>query len=96
MKDSKGTYYKDFEELKAYANGLYDEAKFKEAKEKAMEELTAQGVTFPVEVMLPYNSGNQTAEETFLILKDSIEKCLGNDFVTVTGIPYIKSATSEI
>lgn len=96
VKDSKGTYYKDFEELKAYANGLYDEAKFKEAKEKAVEELSAQGVTFPVEVGLPYNSGNQTAEETFLILKDSIEKCLGDDFVTVTGIPYIKSATSEI
>lgn len=96
VKDSKGTYYKDFDELKDYANGLYDEAKFKEAKTKALAELTAEGVTFPVEVRLAYNSGNQAAEETYLVLKESIEKCLGHDFVTVTGLPFIKNATSEI
>lgn len=96
VKDSSGKYYKDFEELSDYVDGNYDVEKFAVAKAAAMEELTAAGVTFPVRVTLPYASGNQTAEETFAVLKASIEKNLGTDFVQVEGIPYVKSATSEI
>lgn len=96
VKDSKGTLYGDFEELKDYANGNYNEEKFKEAKKQAMEELTAQGVTFPVTVTTTYQTGNQTAEETYQVLKASIEESLGTDFVVVEGLPYVKSSTTEV
>ena len=96
VKDSKGDYYKEFDELKDYANGLYNEDKFKEAKDKAVAELTAAGVELPVTVGLVYNSGNQTAEETYEVLSAHIVSSLGEDLVKIEGLPYIKSATSEV
>lgn len=73
-----------------------DATKAKEAKEKAISELTAQGVTFPVKAYFAYKSGDQSSEEAYLTMKQVIEDALGSDFVEVVGQPYIKSSTSEI
>lgn len=103
-KTSDGTDYTDLvEELMGYTGDTVekgaerlDEAKFKECKAKAMEELTAEGVTFPVKVYYAYQSGSQSAEETFQVVKASYEECLGSDFIEVVGQPYIKSFATEV
>ena len=93
---SDGTAYGDLDELKEYRSGIHDASKAAEYKAKAMEELKAEGVTFPLQVSLAYNVGNQTAEETFQIEKSSFEAALGTDFIEIVGVPYIRSASSEV
>lgn len=96
---SDGTDYTKLDELKAFnGDGItqYQPEKAAEYKAKAMEELSAQGVTFPIKVSYPYQNGNQTSEETFQVVKGSFEESLGSDFIVVEGLPYIKSATSEL
>lgn len=99
-KNSKGVDYTDIGALAEYnpdkSQARLDEAKFKEAKEKAMSELTAQGVTFPVQVYVAYQSGSKTEEDKFQIAKKAYEDSLGTDMIQVTGVPYIKSSVSEV
>lgn len=96
---SDGTDYTKLEELEKF-NGddvtQYQPELAAEYKAKAMEELAAQGVTFPIRVGIAYQSGNQTDEETFQVRKATFENCLGTDFIEVYGVSYIKSSRSEV
>ncbi len=73
----------------------YDEAKGQEYKEKAMEELSAQGVTFPVELVHYVQASNQTQLDTANVLKANIEEYLG-DMITVVIKSYITSFANEV
>lgn len=97
VKDSKGTDYTKLEELKEFTSvDQYQPTKAAEYKAKAMDELKAQGVTFPVKVTFAVKSGDETAQDTYRIIKQSYEESLGKDFIEFEAIEYIQSSTSEV
>lgn len=73
-----------------------DTEKAAEFKKQAMEELSAQGVTFPVTVNYYIVSGAQNALDTANVLKQTFSECLGDDFVTLEIGTYTSSQTKEV
>ena len=73
-----------------------DAAKAAEYKAKAMEELAAQGVTFPVVADYYIQGSSQTALDTANVLKQLFTDCLGDDFVTLNIKTYISSVAKEV
>ncbi len=77
---------KDYTEEAAFTDILskdfYDEAA-KEYKEKAVEELTAQGVTFPVKMLVKYNPSTTNWEDQCIVLEQQLESVLGSDYIDV-------------
>ena len=74
----------------------YDAEKAAQYKAAAIEELTAKGVTFPVE-MDYYISGSSTvAAETAKVLSDIFSLCLGDDYVKLNTKTYISSLANEV
>ena len=73
-----------------------DTEKAAEFKKQAMEELSAQGVTFPVTVNYFIVSGAQNALDTANVLKQIFSECLGDDFVTLEIGTYTSSQTKEV
>ena len=63
-------------------------------KEQAMTELAGK-VTFPVEFDYYIQSGNQTALDSAIVVKEMFE-ALGTDFVTVNICTYVSSASKEV
>lgn len=74
----------------------YQADKSADYKAKAMEELTAAGVTFPVECDYYISSSSQTALDTANVLKDTFSKCFGDDFITLNICTYVSSLTKEV
>lgn len=74
----------------------YDASKAEDYKKSAIEELTPQGVTFPVEVDYYIASGNQGALDSANILKKCFETGLGSDFVTFNICTYVTSYANEV
>ena len=74
----------------------YDPEKAAEYKAKAIEELTAKGVTFPVQIDY-YIAGNSTvAAQTAKVLEDIFADCLGSDYVVLKTNTYISSLANEV
>ena len=73
-----------------------DADKFDQYKQQAIEELTAAGVTFPVEVDYYISASSQTALDSANVLKQIFTDCLGDDFVTLNIKTYVSSATQEV
>ena len=68
----------------------------KQYKEQAIEELTALGVTFPVQIDHYIQSANQISLDSALVLKDTFSKCLGDDFVQLNIKTYVSSLKKEV
>lgn len=100
VKSSDGTDYTELGDLAQYkGDGVatrLDSAKFNEYKTKAMEELSAQGVTFPVTMYLYYQEGNQTSYESYEVRKAGYIKALGEDFVKIEAKTYSSSQKSSV
>lgn len=85
--DEKGVDYTDygaFDEIKAA--DFFDQAAAVVYRDQAMEELTAQGVTFPVKVLVRYNPTVTNAEKECTVLEAQLETVLndgGVDFVDI-------------
>lgn len=73
-----------------------DNEKFDQYKAKAIEELTEEGVEFPVQIDYYIKSGNQTATDSALVLKQVFEDSLGNDYVQLNIKEYVSSQTQEV
>lgn len=73
-----------------------DAAKAAEYKAKAIEELTAEGVTFPVELDYYISGGNQASKDTADVLTQIFNDCLGADFINFTTKTYVSSLTNEV
>lgn len=69
--------------------------KLADYKAKAMEELAAEGVSFPVHIDI-WSGPAQSSVDTYTILKEIFEDYLGTDFVEVELHSYITSKTSEV
>ena len=94
---SDGTDYttKVIEALGYGDDGRYDAAKAAEYKAKAIEELTAEGVTFPVEFDYYIKAGNQTALDSATVVKETFE-ALGTDYITLNICTYVSSLSQEV
>lgn len=65
-------------------------------KAQAIEELTAKGVTFPVEVNYFISGSSTVAAETAKVLKQTFEECLGADYVNFQIKTYVSSLKNEV
>ena len=73
----------------------YDANKAADYKAKAMEELKAEGVTFPVEFDYYIKAGSQTALDSAVVVKEIFE-ALGTDYVTLNICTYVSSLSKEV
>ncbi len=65
-------------------------------KAQAIEELTAIGVTFPVEFDYYVAGANQTAIDTANVLAQAFSDCLGDDYITLNICTYVSSFSQEV
>lgn len=84
---SEGVDYSQLGNLKAWQSPQYDLIKAQEYKDKAMEELSKEGVTFPLELIYPYRAGNETEANRARMIQESLQ-VLGSDYITVTLKEY--------
>jgi oligopeptide transport system substrate-binding protein len=65
----------------------YDAALAREYKTKALAELQGQ-VTFPVKVVMPYNTGAPAMVNRVQLMEQQMERDLGTDYIDVILVPY--------
>lgn len=56
-------------------------------KEKALAELTGQA-TFPVKVVMPYNTGSEAWTNRVQVVKQQLENLLGQDYIEIIPLPH--------
>lgn len=61
----------------------FDEAKAVEYRDLAKSELEAEGVTFPVKVLMPYNPSEVNWDKECQVAEQQMESLLGSDFIDV-------------
>ncbi|MFT4107499.1 MAG: peptide ABC transporter substrate-binding protein [Lacrimispora sp.] len=61
----------------------FDEAKAKEYRDLAKTELAAEGVTFPVKVLMPYNPSELNWDKECQIVEQQMEALLGADYIDI-------------
>ena len=70
--------------LEKYTDGdTFDPDLALEYKETAMEELAAEGCTFPVIVYYPYNPNETNADSMAQLVEQQLENLLGTDYIDV-------------
>jgi oligopeptide transport system substrate-binding protein len=57
-------------------------------RDKAKEELAAAGVTFPIKILMPYNTGSTYWANEAQVLKQQLETLLGVDYIEITLLPH--------
>ena len=82
--NSKGVDYTECGGL-ANLSDFFDEAKAKEYRDAAVEELTAAGVTFPIKIQYPYNPAVVDWDKQRQVFKQQVEAVLndGFDFISI-------------
>ena len=82
--NSKGVDYTECGGL-ANLSDFFDEAKAKEYRDAAVEELTAAGVTFPIKIQYPYNPAVVDWDKQCQVFKQQLEGVLndGTDFIDI-------------
>ena len=65
-------------------------------KEQAMEELTAKGVTFPVQMDYYIKAGGGSVLDGATVLKENFERTLGKDFIELNICEYVSSLQQEV
>lgn len=88
---SNGTDYTQLGGLAKYHEGTnYDMDLALDYKQKAMNELQAQGVNFPIHLIYQHAAGNETEANKARMLQEAIE-ALGTDYVKVEIKEYTNS-----
>ncbi|MDO4800466.1 MAG: peptide ABC transporter substrate-binding protein, partial [Bacillota bacterium] len=86
--DSNGTDFALFEGLKKFTeNESFNKDLALEFKAKAMKELEGKA-TFPVKVVLNYNSGSSANADRAQVLEQQLETTLGTDYIDVIILAY--------
>ena len=82
--NSQGVDYTQCGDLAALSD-FFDEAKAKEYRDTAVQELTAAGATFPIKVQYPYNPAVVDWDKQCQVFKQQVEGVLndGFDFVDI-------------
>ena len=74
----------------------YDPEAVAEYKAKAIKELSAQGVTFPVTIDFYIPGSNDVEAQTAKVLENIFREGLGDDFVVLQTNTYISSLANEV
>ena len=74
----------------------YDAEKAAQYKAQAIEELTAKGVTFPVQIDYYISGASSVAAQTAEVLAQIFSDCLGDDYVVLKTNTYVSSLASEV
>jgi len=69
---------------------------FEKCKAQAIEELTSQGVTFPIQVDYYIKSSSQGALDDALVLKDCMRESFGDDYIVLNILSYTSSYYTEV
>jgi len=77
------TEYEALSSIMSRANASFDSAKALEYKEKAVAELTAAGVTFPVKLLMPYSPSSESWANEAQVVKQQLESLLGSDYIEI-------------
>jgi len=86
--DIKGVDYTALGSLaKTSSTSSFDATKAKDFKTKAMEELKGK-VTFPVKVVMPYNTSSSDWTNRAQVIEQQMETLLGKDFIDIIILPY--------
>ena len=82
--NSQGVDYTECGDL-ANLSDFFDEAKAREYRDAAVEELTAAGATFPIKVQYPYNPAVVDWDKQCQVFKQQVEGVLndGFDFINI-------------
>jgi len=84
-----GVDYTQIGNLKAVTEiNNFNEDEAKAFRDKAKEELTAAGATFPVKILMPYNTNSTFWANEAQVLKQQLETLLGTDYIEVTLLPH--------
>ena len=65
------------------AQDSFDEAKALEYKKAAMEELGAEGATFPVKILMKYNPTSVNWDKECAVVEQQMEGVLGTDYIDI-------------
>lgn len=76
-------------------SGRYDAGKAAQYRDKAIEELTAKGVTFPIQLDYYISAGSQTALDTANVLKEIFEG-IGDNYIKFNICSFTASQTQEV
>ncbi len=80
----EGKDYTSYEGLAAYVEGdNFDADLAVEYRDKAIEELTAEGATFPVKVLMSYNPATTNWANECQVVEQQIEGVLGTDYIDI-------------
>ena len=77
-------------------NARFDKEAAAQYKADAMAELSAKGVTFPVEADYFIIAGSQSALDTANVLKQIFSDNLGDDFIKLNIKTYVSSQSKEV
>jgi oligopeptide transport system substrate-binding protein len=103
--NTQGVEYSEIVKSKMYFAGEeYDAATMKRMrgqdvtalKQQAMEELSAIGVTFPVEMDAYILAGSTTAQTNYEVLAQCFTDSLGEDFIKMNIKTYVSSINQEV
>lgn len=82
--DLNGVDYAEVGDLAAIsARDSFQSDKALEYKEKAMEELAEQEVTFPIKVLMPYNPSSTNWDKECQVVEQQLEGLLGADYIDI-------------
>ena len=77
-----GVDYPYLAPLKEYAEmDQFQPSTALEYRDKAIEELTAAGVTFPIVAYMPYNSGSSAQTNVAVVVSQQLEQLFGTDYI---------------
>lgn len=91
-----GKDYTSLGELAKWQTYHFDADKALEYKEKAMQELKAEGVTFPVKFLNSIKAGNETEGNKAQVFESILEETLGKDFIDVETVEYPTSWFTDV
>lgn len=86
--DVNGKDFTSFGSLAKFAETeSFNEQLALEYRDKAMAELAGH-VTFPVKVVMPYNTGSTEWEQRVQVIEQQMERLLGSDYIDIIPLPH--------
>lgn len=89
-----GSDYLDLGDSRQWQSSQFDMNTAEQYKQLAIEELSAQGVSFPIELTLAVAAGNETQAQGARLMQEAIQ-ALGTDYVTVTLVEYSSATLTQ-
>lgn len=82
--DVNGKDYTQYDGLKAITEGnSFDKEAALAYKQKAVSELKAEGATFPVKILMPYNPSSTDWGNECSVVEQQLENLLGSDYIDI-------------